>query len=166
MAPTLTLQPTWEALADSVFSHVLRESIWIYPALETVHVLGLALLFGTIAAFDLRVLGWTSSLSVADLWQHLKIWIWLGFAATFTSGILLFTADAAEFAINPALQIKLLLLAVAGANALYFEMYARPAAEATATGSAEPFGARVSAALSLTLWLAIVVAGRMIAYIK
>lgn len=159
-------EQVWQSLGDSSLGVAVRESIWIYPALETAHVLGLALLFGAIVAFDLRVLGLTTEISVSRLWRHVKPWVWLGFAVAFTSGVLLFFGDPADLAANPAVQVKLALIAVAGLNALVFETQLRPSVEASDLHTRATRAARLSAGLSLTLWTAILIAGRMIAYIK
>jgi len=156
----------WERAAASPLAVAVRESIWVYPFLETVHVLGLALLFGAIVAFDLRVLGFSTALSVSRLWQHVKPWIWTGFALAFASGVLLFIGDAADFAANPAVQVKLVLILLAGLNAAVFETRLRPSVAAWDLDTPAPRAARISAGLSLALWFSILIAGRLIAYIK
>jgi hypothetical protein len=162
----LIAEQFWDDVAASPLALLVRESIWVYPALETVHVLGLALLFGAIVAFDLRVLGLNKELSVSRLWHHVKPWIWTGFVLAFASGVLLFIGDAADFAANPALQIKMALLALAGVNAAVFETRLRASVAAWDRDAPAPRAARISAGLSLTLWISILIAGRMIAYIK
>ena len=156
----------WEGLSDSALAVAVRESVWVYPFLETAHVLGLALLFGAIAAFDLRVLGLSTALSVSRLWEHVKPWIWLGFVVAFASGVLLFLGDPVDLAANPAVQIKLALILLAGLNAGLFETLVRPSVAAWDRDGPPPRAARLSAALSLALWVSILIAGRMIAYIK
>jgi hypothetical protein len=156
----------WEDLGNSGLALTVRESTWVYPMLETAHVLGLALLFGAIVAFDLRVLGLSTELSISRLWQHVKPWIWLGFVVAFTSGVLLFFGDPAGLAANPAVQVKLALLLLAGINAAVFEGWLRPAIATGDSNAPAPRAARISAALSLSLWISILIAGRMIAYIK
>jgi hypothetical protein len=156
----------WEGIEASDLAARVRESIWVYPFLETTHVIGLALLFGAIAMFDLRVLGLNKELPVAQLWQHVKPWVWTGFVMGMVSGTLLFIGGAADFAVNPALQLKLALILLAGINAAAFELRIRPTLAGWDHHASAPPAARVSACLSLTLWLAIMIAGRMIAYIK
>jgi hypothetical protein len=156
----------FETIAESSIALLVKEDLWAYPALETVHIIGLGLLFGSIVAFDLRVLGWHKDLPLATLGRHLLPWVWTGFALNATSGLLLFASDAVEFSANPALAVKLGLIAAAGANALLFQRRYTPAGSAWDRSVAAPAGARVSAALSIALWVTIVVAGRMIAYVK
>lgn len=154
----------WDTLAATPPAAAIRESIWIYPFLETLHVIGLALVVGSIVSFDLRILGLSRALPIPALERHLLPWVWTGFAINAATGVLLFISDAAEFADNTALQAKLSLIVVAGLNALVFQKRLYRGVETWDSGA--PVSARVSAALSIALWLAIVVAGRMIAYIK
>jgi hypothetical protein len=156
----------WENVAGSELALAIRESIWIYPFLETLHVVGLALLFGAIATFDLRVLGFNRELSVSRLWHHVKPLVWIGFLMAFVSGTLMFVGGASDFAANLAVQIKLALIVLAGINAGLFEYRLRPAVAAWDRTVHAPRAARVAAGISLTLWLLIMIAGRLIAYIK
>jgi hypothetical protein len=154
-------------LDQSAVAVTVRESLWIYPLLETLHVIGIALVFGSILQFDLRVLGVSKALPLDVLGRHLLPWVWIGFALNAVTGILMFVSDAVEFSVNIALQIKLVLIVLAGLNALVFQMRFAPQSAAIGeTTSDSPGAAKFSAALSITLWLAIVVAGRMMAYVK
>lgn len=154
----------WQTVADTALGVAIRESPWIYPALETIHVIGIALIFGSILAYDLRVLGVTRALPLRALGTHLLPWVWTGFLLNITTGALLFISDAAEFAVNPAFRVKLLLLMAAGLNALAFNARLAPRTAGFAPEVELGPGARASAALSIALWLAIITAGRMMAY--
>lgn len=156
--------PIFDPITQSALATMIRESVWAYPLLETLHVLGLALLFGPILLFDLRVLGWNRDLSAARLHKALLPWVWTGFTVNLISGALLFISDAAEFAANTALRVKLVLIVIAGLNALYFQT--RFASRSDDWQSHAPGGARASALISILLWVSIIAAGRMIAYIK
>jgi hypothetical protein len=158
--------PIFDPIAQSAVAAFVRESLWAYPLLETLHVIGLALVFGPILLFDLRVLGWNKDLSVSRLHKALLPWVWTGFAINASSGILLFVSDAAEFAANTSLRFKMALLVLAGLNALYFQSRIAPGVPAWDRETNAPTPAGASAALSIALWLAIITAGRMIAYIK
>ena len=127
---------------------------------------GLALVFGPILLFDLRILGWNKDLAVSRLHRALLPWVWAGFTLNAASGILMFASDAAEFAANTALRAKMALLVLAGLNAIYFQARIAPGVNAWDRETIAPAKARISAAASIALWLAIITAGRMIAYIK
>jgi hypothetical protein len=143
----------------------VRDDAWTYPALETIHIIGIGLIFGSILAYDLRVLGWHRALSLRLLARHLLPWVWAGFALNATSGALLFVSDAIEFAANPALQAKLLLIGLAGVNAAAFQLRLARGQEAWDMDAQSPPAARASAAFSIILWLAIITAGRLMAYV-
>jgi hypothetical protein len=155
----------WDPLAATPLSMFLRESTWSYPALEVVHIVGIALVFGSILSFDLRVLGFHKSLPLDTLGRHLIPWVWTGFALNALSGVLMFFSNPVEFAVNPALPAKLALIGVAGINAVYFQRRIAPTMPEWNTDAPAPLPARTSALLSITLWLAVIVAGRMMAYV-
>ena len=158
--------PIFDPIAQSALAAFVRESVWAYPFLETLHVIGLALVFGPILLFDLRVLGWNKDLAVPRLHKALLPLVWSGFALNAASGVLLFISDASEFAANTALRYKMVLLVLAGLNALYFQARIAPGVTVWDRETRAPANARISAAASIALWLAIITAGRMIAYIK
>jgi hypothetical protein len=155
----------WSDLAATQLSVFLRESTWTYPILEIAHIIGIALVFGSILAYDLRVLGRHRTLPLDTLGRHLLPWVWSGFVLNATSGLLLFVSNPVEFAANPALQYKLALIALAGLNAAYFQWRIAPAIGTWNTSTTAPLAARLSALLSIGLWLSVIAAGRLMAYV-
>jgi hypothetical protein len=155
----------WSDLAATSLSVFLRESTWAYPILEIAHIIGIALVFGSILAYDLRVLGRHRSLPLDTLGRHLLPWVWTGFVLNATSGLLLFVSNPVEFAANPALQYKLALIALAGLNAAYFQWRIAPAIPTWNIGTPAPASARLSAFLSIGLWISVTAAGRLMAYV-
>lgn len=129
---------------------------WAYPALEMVHIAGIALLLGNLVALELRVFGWGAALPVGPL-ARLSLTLALGgFALAATSGLLMFATQPAELLANRAFTLKMLLLFLAGCNAAWFH----------ARGSLQRLDgpARVSMLLSTLVWLAVIACGRWIAY--
>lgn len=155
----------FDPLQHSTAATFIGESAWAYPGLEIVHVLGIALVFGPILIFDLRVLGFYRDLDIMRLHRVLLPWVWTGFALNVISGALMFASDAAELAGNSAFRIKLVLIALAGANALAFRR-SWFAQSDDASDSKLQHGAKASAIASIALWLAIITAGRLMAYVK
>ncbi len=143
----------------------MRDSAWLYPAAETLHLLGLATLVGCAAAFDLRLLGMSRHLPARATARHLLTCARTGFALAAGSGLLLFTADATDVAANPAFRWKLALIAVAGLNALRFHLGPFRGVVAWESERPTPAAAKVAAAVSLTAWVGTVAAGRLIAYL-
>lgn len=154
-----------EALEGTSLSAAMRGSLWLYPAVETVHLLGLALLVGCAAAWDLRLLGVSRHLPAGATARHLLRFAFIGFGVAVPSGALLFAADPVAIAANPAFRWKLALIAVAGLNALRFHLRVFRGADAWDRGAPAPRGARVAAAVSLAAWAGTVTAGRLIAYL-
>jgi hypothetical protein len=128
-----------------------------YPALEVVHIVGIALLLGNLVLLELRVWGVAAELPVAPLARLALALSLLGFALVLPSGLLMFAADPAEMLANPSFLIKLALVALAGCNAAVFH----------ARGGLQRLDgtARAQTALSLGLWLGAIIAGRWIAYV-
>lgn len=129
---------------------------WAYPALEVLHILGIALLLGSLVLLELRVWGWARELPLRTL-AGLALRVTLaGFALAATSGGLMLASQWDELQGNPALITKMVLLALAGLNAIAF--HARGGLD-----KVDRF-ARLQTALSLGLWVLVVVCGRFIAY--
>lgn len=159
------LTTIWESIAATGVAALVRDATWAYPVLETLHMIGLGLLFGGIVALDLRLLGVSRDISVTRLAGHVLPWVWTGFAINAVSGALLFMSDAVEFAANSSFRAKMVLLALAGLNAALFQWRVYPGAVAW-DHDAPPRPARRFALVSLVLWIAVITAGRMMAYIK
>lgn len=143
----------------------MRDSLWLYPAVETVHLLGLATLVGSIAAFDLRLLGVSRHLPARSAARHLLACAGTGFAVAAVSGALLFTSDATALAANPAFRWKLVLIPIAGLNALGFHLGPFRVVGDWNHGGSTPRRAKIAAAVSLAVWTGVVAAGRLIAYV-
>ena len=151
----------FQLLYDTSFATAIRESEVVFPVLESVHVLSLALMVGTIAIVDLRLLGLvlpqTSPLAVE---RRIVPLTWVGFVVMAATGSLLFAAEAAKLEHNPAFIAKAILLLLAGLNMLVFQWGIKSGLQENAV----PLRARMGAAASLTLWAGTVAAGRAIAY--
>ena len=144
-----------EALSASLAP--LRTHAFAYPALEVLHIVGIALMLGNLVLLELRVWGRGRALPVADL-ARLTLSLALGgFALAGASGLLMFATQAGELIGNRAFVVKMGFLALAGTNAALF--HARGSlAKLDAT-------ARLQTGLSLLIWLAVITCGRWIAYL-
>lgn len=143
----------------------VRESSWGYPAVEIVHILGLALLVGCAAMWDLRLLGVARGLPVSALGAYLLPGARIGFLVAAASGALLFASDAVGVAANPAFRLKLVAITAALLNAGVFHARTFRSVSAWDTGTRPAPAARLAAVLSLLLWTLTVIAGRLIAYV-
>jgi hypothetical protein len=152
-------------LNDTQLATAIRESEIVFPLIETVHVLAIALLAGTVAIVDLRLLGLILKRErVSQVAGQILPLTWVGFAAMAGSGVLLFLAEPTKSYYNPAFRFKMLLLIVAGLNPLIFHRTVYRNVAQWDEAAAAPRRARLTAYLSLTLWSGIIVAGRAIAY--
>ncbi|MER7333667.1 MULTISPECIES: hypothetical protein [unclassified Micromonospora] len=151
-------------LERTALAEAIRSSMWAYPALEIVHLLGLALLVGTAVLFDLRLLGADRTLPVRQAAARLLPLARTGFGVAALSGALMFVTGANEFVGNPAFQLKIVLLAVAGVNVLVFHLGIYRNVRRWET-SGSPLAARAAAGIFLAAWTAIVACGRLIAYV-
>ncbi|GAA2429641.1 hypothetical protein GCM10010191_48840 [Actinomadura vinacea] len=142
----------------------VREGRWAYPVTESVHLIGLAVMFGAIAVFDMRLLGFSRRLPVSGLAAHALPWSRAGFALVAVSGALLFSANATQVAHNTAFQVKILLIGAAGLNILLFHTGPFRGVQDWDTAARTPASARAAAVISLLTWPAVIVCGRLIAY--
>jgi hypothetical protein len=152
------------AVEAAGIARLMRESLWLYPAVEVAHITGLAVLVGTIAMFDLRLLGIGRSMPVRALSGFLLPWTLGSLLLIVPSGLMMFSAHAADFIDNPAFKVKMLLLLCAGTNAALFRTGVYQGVAAWDVGADPPRRARVQALLSLVLWISIISCGRLIAY--
>ncbi|MCU0764925.1 MAG: hypothetical protein MUF32_02610 [Burkholderiaceae bacterium] len=146
-----------EAIEASALAEAVRRSAWAYPLLETVHIAGIAALLGSVLLLELRVFGLGREIGVVPLARLVLPTALAGFACAALSGSLLFASAATEFAANPVFLAKLALIPIAGLNALLF--HARGGLRG------RDAVARMQAAASLLLWLSVLAAGRLIAYV-
>jgi hypothetical protein len=158
--------PWCRCLEQTSLGSAVRESLWLFPAIETLHLLGMAALLGTIAVFDLRLLGWLMpSQRVSDLGKRLLPWTWAAFALQVITGATLFMSEAVKVYTNPAFRLKMLLILLAGLQALLFHRTVyRNVATWDDTGRL-PARAKLAGFVSLLLWLAVVAAGRFIGFV-
>ena len=150
------------ALQESALGHTMRSSPALYPAVEILHIIGFVVLVGSILALDLRLLGFARAIPIQPMAKLLLPMSRFGFLLAISMGFLLFSADASHVVRNPAFQSKLLLIAAALVNVVIAHF--GPWRRIELWGNEAPGGARVTALLSLLLWLGVVCAGRLIAY--
>jgi len=152
-------------LENSSLAEVMRHSLWTYPIVEIVHIVGFALLVGSVVLFDLRLIGFSRTVSIRSLERHLLPWAWTALLLIVPSGVAMLSAHATDFAGNPAFQVKLLLIAFAGVNALVFHNGAYCSVSTWDQHQPTPPAAKASALLSLAIWLGVISCGRLIAYL-
>ncbi len=160
----MNLQNLVQQIGQTGGSLALRESIWVYPIVETVHVLSLALFVGTVLMFDLRLLDWAFRRTpVTAVARGVLPWTLAGFALTAGTGLLLFYAVPERSFHSLWLRFKLGLIVAAGVNALIFHLRTRRSPERW-DPERTPVSARIHGGISLAVWITAIFMGRMIAY--
>lgn len=143
----------------------LRGSTWGYPAVETLHIFGLAVLMGTAVAFDLRLLGMASRLPVDALARFLLPCARAAFALAVLSGATLFTMQATTFAIQPLFYVKMAAIAIAVLNTTIFHRGVFRSVSIWNYNPYTPGAAKAAAIVSLVCWTFALACGRLLAYL-
>ena len=143
----------------------MRENLWLYPSVEIVHIVGFAILVGSIVMFDLRVLGLSKSIPVRALSRHMLPWSLGALLLIVPTGLAMFSAHAGDFLNNRAFQVKMALLLTAGMNAAWFRVGPYQTVKAWDVGVAAPVSARISVAASIAIWFSVIACGRLLAYL-
>lgn len=143
----------------------MRDSLWMYPIVEIVHIVGFVFLVGAAIMFDLRVLGLSRNIEMRNLARHLRPWSIASVLVVVPAGLMMFSAHATEFAANPAFLLKLSLIALAGLNALAFHLGPYQHVDRWNRNAAAPANARIFAFASIVIWLAVISCGRLLAYL-
>ena len=152
-------------LETSRLAAAMREWLWLYPIVEIVHIVGFVVLVGAAVMFALRLLGVSRTLPASLMARHHLPWARAALFLVVPSGALMFIAHATEFADNPAFRLKLIFLAAAGLNALVFHRGAFRSVARWESEATVPATARAAAVLSLLLWVGVISAGRLLAYL-
>lgn len=158
----LSLAATIEGTALATW---LRSSAWGYPAVESLHLLGLALLIGSAVAFDMRLLGVAPPLPVHLVARFLLPLARVGFGVAVISGVVLFAMQARTFAVLPLFFVKMATIAVAVTNTLIFHRGIFSSVDAWTDAVRPPRQARRAAVVSLVCWALALVCGRFLAYV-
>jgi uncharacterized membrane protein YedE/YeeE len=161
----MSLYEFCQFLSDSQFGTALRESQYVFPIVEGLHVLGLGASVGAIVLLDLRLTGLgIRSATPSQIMRQLKPWYMTGFAIMFTTGIMLFWAEAEKCYRSPTFRWKIFFLILAGINAAYYEIKYVPKMDAWDERSRLPSGAKMVGWCSLICWTLVVGFGRWTAY--
>jgi len=143
----------------------MREALWAYPATEALHIVGIGLLFGSVAIVDLRLIGLGRRVPVSALAGFAVPWSLAGFVLAAATGLLMFTAHAAEFLTLPVFILKMGLILAGGINAAILHAGVLGDTRAWDIGATTPRAAKVAGALSIALWVGVVACGRLLAYL-
>ena len=146
------------------FHQFMVENTWPFPFAETLHFMGLTLLFGTLLAVDIRGLGFLRGIPLQA--AHKLVPIALGaFAINLLTGICFIFADPARYFINIGFQFKMSLIILAGINAIIFELLVfRPLVAGVDVD--KKMATKITSGLSIIIWTLVIIAGRAIPYVE
>ena len=152
-------------MAEQPWSIALRESLFVWPLLESAHVLTLMLFVGTTTMLDLRLLGVSfRRVPASEFTGRLLPWTRVSFGLMAITGLLLFYSSPVRYYQNIFFRVKVVLLVAAGLNIWFFHSRAHRRVQAWDLTWPPPRAARVAAVVSLVAWTGVVVTGRMVAY--
>ena len=151
------LQHTWWAVG-------INQSDFVFPLIEGSHILSLSFSVGMVMILDMRLLRLSfRSQTVSSMMEQLMPWTVTGFGVMFLTGMLLFAAQAVKVYGNTFFRIKMILMVLAGLNALYYQLRYYPKM-AEWEQARTPAGVRAIAVLSLVFWIGVIACGRTMAY--
>jgi hypothetical protein len=149
------------AMADAV-----RESVWIFPAMETLHVAAIVIVVGSIALLDLRLTGLVSrNRAISEVSAEMLPWTWTSFVIATVFGVLLFAGQPVKYVGIAFFDMKLLLIALAGINMLVFEHVIAKSRGTWDRDPTPPVTVRIAGGLSLAFWISVIVCGRLIGFV-
>jgi hypothetical protein len=161
------LTPLVEAAQHSALSEWMRTSLKAVAIINAIHIMSIVTVFGTIFIVDLRLLGYPNVRSSFSRMHHeLLKWTWGAFGIAAVTGVLLFMVNAVTYHRNTAFWLKMATIVLAGINMFIFERVTARSVASWDRGVTPPMSARVAGALSIVLWIAVIVFGRWIGFTK
>ena len=152
------------SIVDSSLTEWIQLSYWLWPVLEIIHFIGLSLLLGGLIVVDLRMAGHFRALNPAATHKLLPL-VLVGFGLNLTTGVLFFYGDPLRYSVNIGFQIKMVLITLAGLNALLYYWTIKPVMATCDPHADSPPIAKFVAYVSLSIWTGVLLCGRLIPYV-
>jgi hypothetical protein len=160
----MALEQVLTRLQDLSLPTQIRESDWLFPTIETVHVFALVLVVGSIMTVDLRLLGLANKeRPFSQVASEMLPWTWTAFAIAALAGMLMFSSKALTYYGNIPFRLKMVCLLLAGINMAMFHGVGTRHLETWDRGR-PPWSAKLAGGASLLLWVTIVAAGRWVGF--
>ena len=160
-----TYEPLATWLESTWLGEQMRNLFWLFPMMETIHFIGLTIMFGALLVIDVRVIGFGRFINMNSAMKFIPIAIG-AFTVNLLTGIAFLCANPFRYFPNIAFQWKMGLIVIAGLNALWFWFGEHKILQQLADGEDAEFRAKVIAALSIAIWVAVIIFGRMIPYVE
>lgn len=152
---------TYSWILSTPLSQYMQQSAHAFSNSETIHFFGLCLLLGSMLVIDLRLLGVLQRTHVSAVLKLVPVAI-AGFVLNLITGVLFLVYNPEGYVTNWMFLLKMGLILLAGLNMLYFTFIEQPRVLQTPVGESFDWKTKISAVLSLTLWTAVIVAGRLL----
>jgi len=157
--------PIWQAIENLPLSQYIAASTWAFPTFETIHVIAIVTVVGSIAVMDLRLLGAASQeCAVTEMSRDTLPWTWGAFVLAMITGSLLFISKATTYIVNPFFVGKMFLILIAGINMGIFHLFTWRTVKHWDEGCKVPMGGKIAGAVSLGFWVIIVFVARAIGF--
>ena len=153
-------------LAGTSLSQGIARTLWLIPVLQSIHILGIAVVLSSVAMIELRIAGITRSQTMTQTAHRFLPWLWIGLLLLAATGMLLIIGEPKRSLPKPAFQLKMLMLGLAVLLALAFQASVLPNATLWTRNSNDRKLTSLLALFVFLLWCAIAVAGRWIAYLR
>ena len=164
-SPFAPIRDLCEWIAATYVGRGILESVYLFPIVEGLHLMGIALSVGVLCWLDFRLIGIAfTNQPVSKVWKQVMPVAAVGFTLMFVTGGLLFWAEAVTAYNSVHFWVKLGLILLAGLNALYFERVTHHGIAAWDAAPVPPLKARIAGFASLILWTAVIITGRTMAY--
>lgn len=158
------IQTLVQAIEGSTINNWVLATYWLWPLMEILHFVGLTLLLGAMLIIDLRLAGFMRQMRVSS--THVLLpWATIGFSINLITGVLFFLGDPGRYAINIGFQIKMILVLIAGLNALWYVLKVNPLMQSWDPYGDTPGIAKLIAYVSLGTWFGVLLLGRLIPYV-
>ena len=157
--------PIIEWIENTPIAQAIAESAYLFPLIESIHVLAITFVVGSIAMGDLRLMGFAGrNQRPARIAADVLPWTWAAFIVAAIAGSLLFASQAEKYFGNTAFRAKFVLIALAGINMLVFQFITGRDIDSWPEGAKTPVKAKIAGAISLSLWVGVVACGRWIGF--
>lgn len=158
-----SIEPALDWMRATALSQWVTSGPWIWPILETLHFTGLGVLIGGLIVMDLRLIGYKRGLPLRTVHKIMPL-VFIGFGINACTGFLFVMGNPHRYAVNYAFQVKVVLLLLAGLNALWFRLRVSPQMKDWTETTHSPVLAKVMGTASLILWFGIGIHGRLITF--
>jgi len=153
-------------LNDTAMAETIRSSLWIFPTMEAIHVVAIALVVGSIARLDLRLAGLVSrDRAITEVSGEMLPWTWASFAVAVLFGALLFLGQPIKYLGVAFFDVKMILILLAGINMLVFQYLTFKGVGRWDRKPTPPAAVRIAGSLSLAFWVSVIICGRFIGFV-